>query len=123
LKIKLKNFFLMLILVISIIILAENHPLVFGYAIPVSNSTNPSMTIPPPTHQYPSCPSNYTPANFPCTVHVGGYTKVVGAPHNLNQLSVTTPAVPEFGSLAGMIMIISIISAVLISRKLSYRAL
>ncbi len=112
-----KNFLVIFVLVISIAI-TENHPLAFAYATEVSNSTTPSTTIPPPTHPYPPCPINYTPADFPCTVTVGNYTKVIGAPlTSPSQPSVTPPAVPEFGSLASVIIVISILGMMIISRK------
>ena len=112
-----KNLLIILFLAISITVI-ENHPLAFAYATEIPNSTNPSTTIPPPTHPYPPCPINYTPANFPCTVTVGNYVKVIGAPRSIpSQSPVTTPAVPEFGSLASMIIMISIIGMMLISRK------
>ena len=74
--------------------------------------------MPPSTQTYPACPPNYTPANFPCTVTIGNSTKVIGAPEGgSNQSPPPTPAVPEFGSLAGVIIAISVIGMVIISRN------
>jgi predicted secreted protein with PEFG-CTERM motif len=42
-------------------------------------------------------------------------------PYDPNQIGLCTATVPEFGSLAGMIMVASIIGVVLISRKSIYR--
>jgi len=113
-----ESLFVILILVISITLL-HVYPLAFAYATEV-NSTSPSTTIPSPTHPYPPCPANYTPANFPCTVTVGNYVKVIGAPRSApSQSSATTPTITEFGSLASMIIVISIIGMMIISRKFS----
>ena len=44
-------------------------------------------------------------------------------PYDPNQIGLCMATVPEFGSLAGMIIVISIISVVLISRRFNYRVL
>ena len=121
-KIIIKNF-VMFIILISTTILAEDHPSAFAYLSPLQNSTIPSATNPTATQHYPPCPPNYSPANFPCTITVGNYTKVIGAPEGgLNQSSVAPPAVPEFGSLASMIIAISIFAVVAISRRFKFHS-
>ena len=117
-RILVKNLVVISILVFSITILTENYSQAFAYLSPLSNSTNQTGTMPPSDQQFPPCPPNYTPANFPCTVTIGNSTKVIGAPEGSNiQSPGPTPVVPEFGPLAGVIIAISIIGMVVISRN------
>ena len=114
--------FVILILIISSTLLAENQSSAFAYLSSLPNSTNSSATNPPATQSYSPCPPNYTPANFPCTVTVGNYTKVLGASQSsLNQSSSSTsPTVPEFGPLTSMIILISIIGTIMISSRFKF---